>query len=73
MSETIMKPIVPAESQVKQSNLMSFGSQNAMMSFRDNNNNNQLMENSSINHLDESLCSSLEVSLHNLNNLDLFN
>jgi hypothetical protein len=73
MSETIMKPIVPAESQVKQSNLMSFGSQDAMMSFRDNNNNNQLMENSSINHLDESLCSSLEASLHNLNNLDLFN
>jgi hypothetical protein len=73
MSETILKPIVPADSQVKQSNLMSCGNQDVLMSFRDKNNGNQLMETSSINHLDESLCSSLEASLHNLNNLDLFN
>ena len=71
MSETIIKPIVPADSQVKQSNLMSCGNQDALMSFRDN--GNHLMETSSINHLEESLCSSLEASLHNLNNLDLFN
>jgi len=71
MSETIIKPIVPADSQVKQSNLMSCGNQDALMSFRDN--GNQVMETSSINHLEESLCSSLEASLHNLNNLDLFN
>ena len=71
MSETIIKPIVPADSQVKQSNLMSCGNQDALMSFKEN--GNQVMETSSINHLEESLCSSLEASLHNLNNLDLFN
>ena len=37
MSDTIIKPIVLADSQVKQSNLMSCSNQDGLMSFRDNN------------------------------------